>query len=119
MVASYKSKYITELLTISFIVLSIIFIILSGATASSLILSLSLFIRMTPKVYNAQSRLLDSLAMVSWPKLHHKKIIWAKNLGILLIQIKNYLNLMKKYFKSVEFQYPNSNKIFKKYKSFY
>ena len=114
MVASYKSKYITELLTISFIVLSIIFIIFSGATASTLILSLSLFIRMTPKVYNAQSRLLDSLAMVSWPKLHHKKIIWAKNFRDSTHPNKKLFEFDGTIlFKSVEFQYPNSYKIFK------
>ena len=73
-VASYKSKFITELLTIIFICLLIIFIILSGSNTSNLILSLSLFIRMTPKIYNAQSRLLDSVAMSSWPKKHLEKI---------------------------------------------
>ena len=60
MVASYKSKFITEILTIIFIFLSIIFIFISGTNAENLILSLSLFVRMTPKVYNSQSRLLDS-----------------------------------------------------------
>ena len=33
---------------------------------------------MSPKVYNAQSRLLDSVSMVSWPKLHNEKINLAK-----------------------------------------
>ena len=78
MVASYKSKFITEILTIIFIFLAIGFIITRGSDASNLILSLSLFVRMTPKIYNAQSRLLDSLAMVSWPISHHERIKWAK-----------------------------------------
>ena len=78
-VASYKSKFITELLTIIFISISISFIFITGGNISNLILSLSLFIRMTPKVYNAQTRLLDSVAMVSWPRLHKEKIEWAKN----------------------------------------
>ena len=42
-------------------------------------MSLSLFVGMTPKVYNAQSRLLDSVAMISWPKLHNEKINWTRN----------------------------------------
>ena len=114
MVASYKSKFITELLTITFIVLSIFFIIISGSNTSNLILSLSLFIRMTPKVYNAQSRLLDSLAMVSWPKSHHEKINWAKNFSDSIYKNKKLFKFNGRIsFKSVNFQYPNSNKILK------
>ena len=78
MVASYKSKLVTEILSIIFIFLSIIYILFSKTEASNLILSLSLFIRMAPKVYNAQTRLLDSVALISWPKLHIKKINWAE-----------------------------------------
>ena len=113
-VASYKSKFITELLTIIFICLLIIFIILSGSNTSNLILSLSLFIRMTPKIYNAQSRLLDSVAMSSWPKKHLEKIEIAKKFE------EDYLTNNKKFkfdgniiFDSVSFNYPKSSTILK------
>ena len=113
-VASYKSKFITELLTIIFICLLIIFIILSGSNTSNLILSLSLFIRMTPKIYNAQSRLLDSVAMSSWPKKHLEKIEIAKK-----YEEDNFINNKKfKFdgniiFDSVSFNYPKSATILK------
>ena len=113
-VASYKSKFITELLTIIFICLLIIFIILSGSNTSNLILSLSLFIRMTPKIYNAQSRLLDSVAMSSWPKKHLEKIEIAKK-----FEEDNLVNNRKfKFdgniiFDSVSFNYPKSATILK------
>ncbi len=111
-VASYKSKFITELLTIIFISLSIFFIFVTGGNISNLILSLSLFIRMTPKVYNAQTRLLDSVAMVSWPRLHNKRIKWAK-----IYENKNHINRNnfefdgKIIFKNVYFNYPDCNSI--------
>ena len=111
---SYKSKFITELLTIIFICLLIIFIILSGSNTSNLILSLSLFIRMTPKIYNAQSRLLDSVAMSSWPKKHLEKIEIAKK-----FEEDNLVNNRKfKFdgniiFDSVSFNYPKSVTILK------
>ena len=63
---------------------------MTEASSSSLILSLSLFIRMTPKIYNSQSRFLDSLAMISWPRLHNEKMSWArkyKELKILIINL--------------------------------
>ena len=69
---------------------------------------------MTPKVYNAQSRLLDSLAMVSWPRRHREKIEWAKNYN-------DYVYENKKIFKfngdiifdSIEFNYPGCESILK------
>ena len=64
--------------------------------------------------FTSPSRLLDSLAMVSWPKLHHKKIIWAKNFRDSTHPNKKLFEFDGRIlFKSVEFQYPNSNKIFK------
>ena len=114
-VASYKSRFITELLTIIFISLSITFIILTGGNTSNLILSLSLFIRMTPKVYNSQSRLLDSISMASWPRLHHEKIYWAKN----FIDNQNINNESFEFngkiiLKSVFFNYPYCKTILNK-----
>ena len=79
MISSYKSKFITEILTIVFIFLSIVYILINDLTKSNLILSLSLFVRMAPKVYNSQTRFLDAVAMISWPKLHKDKINWVKN----------------------------------------
>ena len=115
MVAKYKSKFVTEILTIIFLLLAIIYIIITKSSSSNLILSLSLFIRMSPKIYNAQSRLLDSLAMISWPKLHYKKISWAKEFSQ-----NEEIELNKKFkfdgsiiFNSVSFNYPNSETIIK------
>ena len=113
MIAKYKSKFITEILTIFFILLAIIYILLSKSTTSNLILSLSLFIRMSPKVYNAQSKLLDSIAMISWPKLHYKKISWAKRFSQIDKKPQEGLinfdgNII---FNSVCFEYPDSESI--------
>ncbi len=113
-VASYKSKFITELLTIIFICLLIIFIILSGSNTSNLILSLSLFIRMTPKIYNAQSRLLDSVAMSSWPKKHLEKIEIAKKFEEdIFINNRKFKFDGNIIFDSVSFNYPKSSTILK------
>ena len=106
MVASYKSKLITEILTIMFIFLSILYILFIKSNASNLILSLSLFVRMTPKVYNAQSRLLDSVAMISWPKLHMEKINWAKKYLDITNQKTDFLFNGTIKFDKVSFHYP-------------
>ncbi len=116
MIASYKSKLVTEILTIIFIFLSILYILISKSSASNLILSLSLFIRMTPKVYNAQSRLLDAVAMISWPKLHIEKINWVSKYS------QNYSNFNYKQpnfkgnikIQSINFNYPDCENIFEK-----
>ena len=73
-------------MTIIFIFLAITFILVRGSNTSNLILSLSLFVRMTPKIYNAQIRLLDSVAMVSWPKSHNERIRWAKKYKDIIIK---------------------------------
>ncbi len=113
MIASYKSKLVTEILTIFFIFLAIIYILITNSSASNLLLSLSLFIRMTPKVYNAQTRLLDSVAMISWPKRHLEKISWARQFNEIDHSkgknIKNFDGNIK--FNSVSFRYPNSSNI--------
>ncbi len=106
MVASYKSKLITEILTIIFIFLSILYILFIKSNASNLILSLSLFVRMTPKVYNAQSRLLDSVAMISWPKLHMEKINWAKKYLDITHEKNDFLFNGTIKFDNVSFHYP-------------
>ena len=110
MIASYKSKFVTEILTIFFIFLAIIYILVTNSSTSNLLLSLSLFIRMTPKVYNAQSRLLDSVAMISWPKRHLEKISWARKFNEIDYSqgknIKMFDGNIK--FNSVSFRYPNS-----------
>ncbi|WP_288261933.1 ABC transporter ATP-binding protein [uncultured Prochlorococcus sp.] len=115
MLAKYKSKFVTEILTILFIFLAVIYIIITKSTSSNLILSLSLFIRMSPKIYNAQSRLLDSLAMISWPKLHYEKISWAKkyNQPEELKVNKDFKFSGSIIFNSVSFSYPNSETLIK------
>jgi len=111
-VASFKSKFITEVMTIIFIFLAITFILVRGSNTTNLILSLSLFVRMTPKIYNAQIRLLDSVAMVSWPKVHSKRIKWAKNHKDISYKNSNdFLFDGEIKFDSVFFNYPDCNSI--------
>ena len=111
-VASFKSKFITEIMTIIFIFLAITFILLRGSNSSNLILSLSLFIRMTPKIYNAQIRLLDSVSMSSWPKSHIERIEWAKGYKDKKNRNKNkFLFDGEIIFNSVSFNYPKSNSL--------
>ena len=115
MVSSYKSKLVTEILTILFIFISIQYILFSKSNVSNLILSLSLFVRMTPKVYNAQSCLLDSVAMISWPKLHYEKITWAKKYSepFKTNQKNNFIFDGKIELNSIYFHYPKSDYLFK------
>lgn len=111
-VASYKSKLITEIMTIIFVFLAITFILLKGSNTSNLILSLSLFVRMTPKIYNAQIRLLDSVAMVSWPKVHNQRIKWAKNYNDIIYKNKEDFSFNGEIkFDSVFFNYPNCKNV--------
>ena len=111
-VASYKSKFITEIMTIVFIFLAITFILIRGSNTSNLIFSLSLFIRMTPKIYNAQIRLLDSVGMVSWPKVHYERIKWARSYKDDFYNNKNdFLFNGQIIFDSVFFNYPNCKSI--------
>ncbi len=113
MIASYKSKLVTELLTIAFIFVAIIYISIKGSSTSNLILSLSLFIRMTPKIYNTQSRFLDSVAMLSWPKTHYEKVKWARNHSEKKSSksLENIDKCSSIKFKSVSFSYPNNKLI--------
>ena len=68
MTASYKSKQVTEVLTAIFIFIAVIYIMFSRQFDNDIILSLTLFIRLAPRIYNTQSRLLDATALISWPK---------------------------------------------------
>ena len=106
---SYKSKF-TEIMTIIFI-LAITFILVRGSDNSNLT-SLSLF-SMTPK-FIMLSLILDSVAMVSWPKVHFEKIKWAKSYKDNLYKNKNdFLFDGQIIFDSVFFNYPNSESILK------
>ena len=65
---------------------------------------------MTPKIYNAQIRLLDSVTMVSWPKSHFEKIKWANNYKDNFYKNKNEFFFDGKIiFDSVFFNYPIAN----------
>ena len=67
---------------------------------------------MTPKIYNAQIRLLDSVAMVSWPKVHFEKIEWARNFkDIIYKNNDNFFFDGQIIFDSVFFNYPNCQPI--------
>ena len=69
---------------------------------------------MTPKVYNAQSRLLDSVAMISWPKLHYEKISWSKKYSedLKTKQITKFVFDSKIELDSISFHYPKSDYLF-------
>ena len=110
MTASYKSKQVTEILTAIFIFIAVIYILLYKKFDNDIILSLSLFIRLAPRIYNTQSRLLDATALISWPKKYRENKIWAeshklekKSNGIKIDNLKP-----KIVFKSVWYKYPNS-----------
>lgn len=67
---------------------------------------------MTPKIYNAQIRLLDSVAMVSWPKSHNERIKWAENYKDIIYKNKNdFFFDGEIIFDSVFFNYQNCESI--------
>ena len=111
MTASYKSKQVTEILTAIFIFLAVIYIFFNKKFDNDIILSLSLFIRLAPRIYNTQSRLLDATALISWPKKYKENKKWAESHklekrgnGIKIDNLKP-----KIVFKSVWYKYPHSN----------
>ena len=79
MTASYKSKQVTEVLTAIFIFIAVIYIMFSRQFDNDIILSLTLFIRLAPRIYNTQSRLLDATALISWPKKYKENKQWVIN----------------------------------------
>ena len=111
MTASYKSKQVTEVLTAIFIFIALIYILFFRQFDNDIILSLSLFIRLAPRIYNTQSRLLDATALISWPKKYKENKKWAQSYKlkkkantIKLDNLKANIN-----FKSVWYKYPQSN----------
>ena len=78
MTASYKSKQVTEILTSIFIFIAVFYIFFYKAFNTDIILSLSLFIRLAPRIYNTQTRLLDAVALISWPKKFKENKKWAE-----------------------------------------
>lgn len=112
MTASYKSKHVTEILTAIFIFIAISYIFLYKQFNTDLILSLSLFIRLAPRIYNTQTRLLDATALISWPKKFKENQIWAEKYKLKNKQNKLKINSEETniFFKSVWYKYPNSDK---------
>ena len=110
MTASYKSKHVTEILTAIFIFIAISYIFLYKQFNTDLILSLSLFIRLAPRIYNTQTRLLDATALISWPKKFKENQIWAEKYKLKNKQNKLKINSEETniFFKSVWYKYPNS-----------
>ena len=110
MTASYKSKHVTEILTAIFIFIAISYIFLYKQFNTDLILSLSLFIRLAPRIYNTQTRLLDATALISWPKKFKENQIWAEKYKLKNKQNKLKINSEETniLFKSVWYKYPNS-----------
>ena len=110
MTASYKSKQVTEVLTAIFIFIAVIYIMFSRQFDNDIILSLTLFIRLAPRIYNTQSRLLDATALISWPKKYKENKQWAKNhkLEKKANEIKLDELKPKIVFNSVWYRYPQS-----------
>tara|TARA_B100000886_G_scaffold200003_1_gene137972 strand:+ start:41559 stop:43244 length:1686 start_codon:yes stop_codon:yes gene_type:complete len=110
MTASYKSKQVTEILTAIFIFIAISYIFLYRQFNTDIILSLSLFIRLAPRIYNTQTRLLDATALISWPKKFKEDQIWAEKYKLKNKQNKLKINSKETniFFKSVWYKYPNS-----------
>ena len=110
MTASYKSRQVTEVLTAIFIFIAIFYILYFKRFGNEIILSLSLFIRLAPRIYNTQSRLLDATALISWPNKYKENQKWAdrNKLEINNNQIK--INLLEPniIFKSVWYKYPKT-----------
>ncbi len=114
--ASYKSKQINEILSSIFIFTAILFTFAINNKSPDILLSLSLFLRLAPKVYNSQTRLLDAIALISWPKKYQETLDWAikhsnEKMGNKIFNNKSKLEIN---FKSICFKYPESNEwIFK------
>ena len=117
MTASYKSKQVTEILTAIFIFIAVFYILLFRKFDNDIILSLSLFIRLAPRIYNTQTRLLDATALISWPKIYKQNKQWTEKYKS--VEQVNQIKIDSKepniVFKSVWYKYPESeNWVFKK-----
>lgn len=117
MTASYKSKQVTEILTAIFIFIAVFYILLFRKFDNDIILSLSLFIRLAPRIYNTQTRLLDATALISWPKIYKQNKQWTEKYKS--VEQVNQIKIDSKepniVFKSVWYKYPQSeNWVFKK-----
>ena len=110
MTASYKSKQVTEILTAIFIFIAIIYIYFYRHVNADLILSLSLFIRLAPKIYNTQTRLLDATALISWPIKYKENKLWAEMYRSEKNGDQSPINFKDTdiVFKSVWYKYPQS-----------
>lgn len=110
MTASYKSKQITEVLTAIFIFIALIYILFSNDFNNDIILSLSLFIRLAPRIYNTQSRLLDATALISWPKKYKEYKQWSERFKTEKNGSHFKLDTLKPniVFQSVWYHYPQS-----------
>ena len=110
MTASYKSRQVTEFLTAIFIFIAIFYILYFKRFGNEIILSLSLFIRLAPRIYNTQSRLLDATALISWPNKYKENQKWADRNKLETNNNQIKINLLKPniIFKSVWYKYPNT-----------
>ena len=110
MTASYKSRQVTEVLTAIFIFIAIFYILFFKRFGNEIILSLSLFIRLAPRIYNTQSRLLDATALISWPNKYKENQKWADRNKLETNNNQIKINLLKPniIFKSVWYKYPNT-----------
>ena len=110
MTASYKSKQVTEILTSIFIFIAVFYIFFYKAFNTDIILSLSLFIRLAPRIYNTQTRLLDAIALISWPKKFKENKKWAEKHKLKNKDKKLKIDFIEAniLFKSVWYKYPNS-----------
>ena len=111
MIASYKSKQVTEVLTAVFIFVAVFYILIYKKFDNDLILSLSLFIRLAPRIYNTQTRLLDATALISWPKKYKENNKWAQRYKLDRLGNKNKFNFSEPniLFIEVWYKYPQSD----------
>ncbi len=111
MIASYKSKQVTEILTAIFIFVAVFYILIYRKFDNDLILSLSLFIRLAPRIYNTQTRLLDATALISWPKKYKENKKWAERYKLNNQECIKEFNLLEPniYFEEVWYKYPHSD----------
>ncbi len=113
MTSSYLTKGIMQILSSVFILIVLIYIIYTSSSSYSLLLSLALFIRMAPNIFNLQFRLLEATALVSWPKSYQERLKIAIKHQEVESEFKNTSIDIKGdiVFSSIEFAYPNSKNI--------
>ncbi len=113
MTSSYLTKGIMQILSSFFILIVLTYIIYTKSSSYSLILSLALFIRMAPNIFNLQFRLLEATALSSWPKSYKERLFMAQKYEECQKEVNDINEDLKGNidFISVNFSYPDSNQL--------